>query len=186
MSRACLLLSVLLVASCGGDEASPDAASGDPIDAAAGGIDAAGATDGGGGGIDAAGAPDANADVDASTSGLGPVDCRVEADCPGLSSCNLDAPGGVCLGCGTDDDCPAGTSCGQVGACVRDCIDDGDCSAGKRCTASGLCAIRSCGPSQDCPAPYVCGGTLCARPACDGGTCPAPLVCGTDDVCVEP
>lgn len=132
-------------------------------------------------------ATDASA-PDGPLTNLGPVDCRVEADCPGLSSCNVSAPGGVCNGCGSDNDCPTGTSCGQVGACVRDCVNDGDCSAGKRClTGSGVCAIRQCSAQSPCPAPYVCVGTLCQRPPCgSGGSCPAPMTCGATNICVEP
>jgi hypothetical protein len=126
--------------------------------------------------------------LDGPLTNLGPVDCRVEADCPGLSSCTVTAPGGVCNGCGTDNDCPTGTTCGEFGACVRDCTTDAQCSAGKECRpSSGLCAIRQCSV-QPCPYPYVCNGiNQCARPACGtGGTCPTPMTCGSGNICVEP
>lgn len=174
-----------LVAACGGDDG------GAAVDAPV--TDAAETDDGRpGDGPPTDGPAGSDAATDASTpdgplANLGPVDCRVEADCPGLSSCNVPAPGGVCNGCGSDNDCPTGTSCGQVGACVRDCQDDGDCSAGKRClTGTGVCAIRQCNVDP-CPAPYVCVGNLCQRPACgSGGSCPAPMTCGVNNVCVEP
>jgi hypothetical protein len=71
---------------------------------------------------------------------------------------------------------------------VRDCTNDTQCSAGKRCLeGSGVCAIRTCNQQAPCPYPYVCGGTLCQRPACGtGGACPAPMTCGTGNICVEP
>jgi hypothetical protein len=174
---------VLLVAACGGDDG------GASVDAP---VDAVWIDDGapGDGPIDSASIDGASTDasgVDGTPTNLGPVDCRVEADCPGLSSCTVTAPGGVCNGCGTDDDCPTGTTCGQVGACVRDCNTDAECSVGKRCNQNGQCVIRQCSVSVQCPAPYVCGGSLCQRPACGvGGTCPAPMTCGTGNICVEP
>jgi hypothetical protein len=129
---------------------------------------------------DAAVAPDAG---DAAPPiALGPVQCRANADCRGpAASCNRQAPGGICLGCGGDSDCGA-LSC-YVGACVRDCTRDSDCNLGMRCGSAGRCITRPC----PCPAPYVCGGSgTCVRPSCDGSTpCPSPLVCSSG-ICMEP
>lgn len=129
----------------------------------------------------------ADATIDAPVASmLGPVDCGGARSCPGISACTATAPGGVCNGCGSDNDCPAGTTCGPVGACVRDCTTDAQCSAGKRCTAQGLCAIRMCSAQTLCPAPYVCNGTLCQRPACGpGNTCPGTMMCAAG-LCIEP
>lgn len=150
------------------------------------GADAGTELDGGtdaGTGLDAG--TDAGTEADAGTlTDYGPVQCRVEADCPGLSSCNRNAPGGVCQGCGSINDCPSGTDC-YTGTCVRDgCAVDSDCSAGMRCsTGTGRCLIRAC----PCANGYVCnaGTNLCERPSCASASCPAPFTC-VDQVCVEP
>jgi hypothetical protein len=120
---------------------------------------------------------------------LGPVQCRVDGDCEG-GTCTRSAPGGICQGCGGDTcDLVSGQSdlsC-YVGSCVRDCGSDADCSLGMRClTGSGRCALRPCGVDEECPAPYVCGGSTCERPTCgESNACPAPLVC-SEGQCVEP
>lgn len=117
---------------------------------------------------------------------LGPVDCGGTRTCPGISSCSVTAPGGVCNGCGSDTDCPTGTTCGQAGACVRDCTTDAQCSAGKRCNTQGLCVLRACSAQVLCPAPYDCSGNFCRRPACGpGNTCPGTMTCAAG-VCIEP
>ncbi len=136
---------------------------------------------------DAESSSDADALLDAGAPNSGPTQCRRSADCGNLS-CNRGAPGGICLGCGVDADCPSRDfECvAGVGSCSRACSSDGDCNGGMRCHANGVCVVRSCSPQAPCPAPYVCGGTLCARPSCTGGAaCPAPLVC-EDELCVEP
>lgn len=127
---------------------------------------------------------DAGASVDAGTLGLSLVQCHSGRRCPGASTCTATAPGGVCNGCGSDTDCPSGTTCGNFAACVRDCQRDADCGGALRCTTMGLCAIRTCSATTACPAPYVCSGTLCQRPSCDGG-CPSAMTC-SGSVCVEP
>lgn len=200
---AVMVLLVGLLGGCGDDESITDAAIGNDsavtVDGSAatdGAVAADGAVadatiaddgglvltdaaiaDGGGGGGGGGG--------DASTLNLGPVDCRSNTDCPGISTCNVIAPGGICTGCGTDNDCPAALSCGPVGACIRDCSSDADCSLGKRCGVTGRCLARTCSIGTPCPEPYVCGNNQCRRPACPTNTCPAPLTClaGT---CVEP
>ncbi|MFN7131453.1 MAG: hypothetical protein ACK4N5_05180, partial [Myxococcales bacterium] len=126
--------------------------------------------------------PDAGAADAGTPASYGPVQCRSNADCPGISTCSNRAPGGVCFGCGSSRDCPSGLDCSSVGACVRDCQKDSDCSAGMRCGATSECVVRSC----PCPAPYVCNSSnRCERPACPSGTCPAPFSC-VGGVCVEP
>ena len=113
---------------------------------------------------------------------LGPVDCGGTRSCPGISSCSATAPGGVCNGCGSDNDCPAGTTCGQAGACVRDCTTDAQCSVGKRCNAQGLCVLRACSAQVLCPAPYVCSGNFCRRPACGPGNTQMCTLVGRNQV----
>ena len=123
---------------CGSSE------TGDPTaaDAGAGG-DGRVMADGSTGAADAA-APDAHP-LD-----FGPIDCAIDSDCPGLSRCSETVPGGACNGCWEADDCPPGTRCTQLGACVRDCTADSECSRGEHCLPGvGRCAIRSraAGPS---------------------------------------
>jgi hypothetical protein len=137
---------------------------------------------------------DAGPSVDAGVSsdagavlGLGPLQCIDATDCAGpAADCNRSAPGGICLGCGTDSDCPDGTAC-LVGACVRSCDATTPCHVGFECRSSGRCALRSCSATAPCPVPYVCGtGGRCERPACGPATgCAAPLLCDRG-VCVEP
>lgn len=118
---------------------------------------------------------------------LGPVQCRVNADCDGpAASCQRNAPGGVCSGC-AEGTCPSGTECSDFGSCIRSCETDADCNLGMECLRSGLCGIRACSASEPCPSPYVCGAIgRCARPSCDRDSpCPAPLDC-VNRVCVEP
>lgn len=196
MKRA--LVTMLLLLGCGTMTPSVDAGA-PPVDAGAV-LDAGAVTDSGvttmDSGIVDAGAvdsgvfdagvttPDAGSFVDAGTLGLSRVQCHQGRRCPGTSTCTATAPGGVCNGCGSDTDCPAGTTCGNFAACVRDCQRDADCGGALRCTSMGLCAIRTCSATTACPAPYVCSGTLCQRPSCDGG-CPSSMTC-SGTVCVEP
>ncbi len=156
-----------------------------------GGMGGSGGSGGGGGSGGAGGAGGGTAaDAGASSDGgLGPVQCRVDADCGGARTCERSAPGGICQGCTNVNQCPSGNfdSC-FMGSCVRACAGPADCSAGMRClTGTGRCALSPCdGGAASCPAPYACGTNgFCSRPACDAGTCPSPLVCDTGR-CVEP
>lgn len=134
-----------------------------------------------------AASPDAPS-VDASGSSFGPVDCRAPDDCPGAARCESEAPGGICVDCVGDGDCPLETTCSKDGlACLRGCVSDDDCNAGKYCDALGVCSVRSCNDGP-CPAPYRCAPTgLCARPSLLEGPCPAGWI---DDpstyLCYEP
>lgn len=195
MKRA--LVTMLFAFGCG--TMSPLVDAGEPVADAGAAVDAGGATMDSGvadagpadSGVADAGAPDAGvvrmdagSTVDAGSLGLSLVQCHQGRRCPGASTCTTTAPGGVCNGCGSDADCPAGTTCGNFAACVRDCQRDADCGGALRCTSMGLCAIRTCSATTACPAPYVCSGTLCQRPSCDGG-CPSQMTC-SGTVCVEP
>jgi len=101
-----------------------------------------------------------------------PVQCRTDADCGGVGSCNLSAPGGICSGC-NDTSCPTDTDCSAFGACVRDCSTVADCAPGFRCGSSGCLIDTSCDATV-CPAPYVCGSVGCERPPCGtSGDCPS-------------
>lgn len=143
------------------------------------------------------GAPgDAEVDAsvpDATVDDLGRVTCRATSDCETSQTCNAAAPGGVCLGCVDEFDCPdpANMGCFGATACYWKCQADGDCNLGKRCDGLGRCVIRECQTgSEECPAPYVCSKSngdpgLCERPKCEMGTCPSPLVCQGSH-CVEP
>lgn len=110
-----------------------------------------------------------------------PVQCRSSADCGGVGSCNLSAPGGICIGC-NDSSCPSGTDCSEFGSCVRDCSTVDDCAPGFRCS-SGRCLINTACDSTVCPAPYVCGAVGCERPECGAG-CPGGFSC-SGGYCVE-
>lgn len=119
------------------------------------------------------------------SSALGPVQCRVSADCGSGLTCATEVPGGVCNGCSVS--CPSGTTC-DGGTCRRDCRHNGDCNIGMYCTqGSRQCAARTCGASSACPSPYLCdlSRARCERPSCVNGNCPSPLVC-VNAMCVEP
>lgn len=185
------LLTLVLLCSCPGP-VDPGTDAGSSTGGGGGGTDAgldAGTDAGTDAGVDAGVDAGSDAGVDAGPppldAGYSQVQCRSAPDCPGQSTCTVTAPGGVCNGCGSINDCPSGTDCGTFGACTRDCTVDADCGGALRCTGNGLCAIRSCSASNPCPAPYLCGtSNLCQRPTCGSG-CPAPFTCvGT--VCVEP
>lgn len=125
------------------------------------------------------------AQVDAST--RPPGQCAQDSDCSGpMANCSMSAPGGICLGCGTDSDCgnPLEFEC-YTTTCRRFCVDDEDCPLGKQCSSNGYCNLISC--SASCPAPYVCGSGFCRRPQCASTTpqCPTGMTCGQGDYCVE-
>lgn len=111
-----------------------------------------------------------------------PVQCREDADCT-TGTCNLSAPGGICLGC-TAGSCPSGTDCSELGSCVRDCTTVADCAPGFRCLGSGRCALATPCSASNCPAPYVCGAVGCERPPCADG-CPTDWTC-SGGYCTEP
>lgn len=90
--------------------------------------------------------------------------CQSDDDCQG-SSCVE----GVCtLECGSDGDCPDGSTClpggtcgvpsGEIGAA---CSDENPCGVGE--CVDGLCT-KSCSSNADCPAPSECFGNLCQLP----------------------
>lgn len=127
---------------------------------------------------DAAGAADAAAVIARAVG-----QCRSQADCPGISTCNALAPGGICNGCGGDQDCPGAFNCGGAGACSLDCATDVECPAGWRC-GNGTCRILAC-VSGVCPDEGLgCNAFgLCARRNCSEG-CPQRTTC-MGAVCVE-
>jgi hypothetical protein len=114
--------------------------------------------------------------------------CAQTSDCPAGLICIATAPGGLCNGCGTDDQCPEGATC-NVGGCSQTCGGDADCPPGLHChSTQHVCALKSCATNAAaCDAPYECDGLFCRRPNCDEhtGACPAPLIC-VDEYCVEP
>lgn len=173
------LLRLLLccIAACGEKHATPDARA-QPRDATQfdGKIDDAAR--------DASG-PDGRLDATPAAT-WGPVDCGGTRACPGQSVCNAEAPGGVCLGCGSDADCPSAAQCGIGAACIRGCQTDADCSTGKRCNPNGQCTVRTCSNATPCPPPYLCTAGLCQRPRCaDNIPCPTSFSC-VAGVCIEP
>lgn len=139
---------------------------------------------------------DASSDV---TVDSGPTDpyegrplgqCASNEDCPDGNNgpnCNRSVPGGVCLGCGSNDDCPAPSVCSEYGACVIDwCGSDQDCPPGRTCGATGLCGIESC-VAGACPTPmYTCGSSdRCERVSCASqGDCPERTTC-LAGLCIE-
>ena len=110
------------------------------------------------------------------------IDCKAQND---LMYCNRTHPGGVCLGCGTDDQCPGETIC-YVGSCVQECGELSDCPPGLYCTGAGRCGASWCVDNACADALYGCGETgRCARAACSGAAeCPAETTC-TDGLCIE-
>ncbi len=112
--------------------------------------------------------------------------CVTDADCPGSATfCNPEAVGGICLGCGTDSDCPIGAVCGVAGACAFECESDGDCPNGTCYTAQGLCGQRRCSVDGDCPSGTAClEGGLCGRVSCPDPCAPNPCDAINRSVCV--
>lgn len=128
-------------------------------------------------------APDAL--VDAST--RPPGQCKSDSDCTGpMATCSMSAPGGICLGCGSDSDCgnPLEFEC-FASACRRLCADNEDCPHGMECSLTQYCRLISC--STSCPDPYICEGDLCRRPECSTvpPACPTGMSCGQENYCVE-
>ena len=169
----------------GGDGGAADGAAADGS-ADAGGSDA-GSSDAGG--SDASTGPDAGETDAGGRTDTGPIQCRNDMPCDGPTAmCNRAAPGGICLGCGTDADCPGGESC-LVAACVQTgCSDDSECNAGFRCSpvGGGRCVQkRSCTADAEC-GPYDCNSEgVCERWRCATTACPAPFVCDAG-ICMEP
>jgi hypothetical protein len=118
-----------------------------------------------------------------------PGQCAADADCPASPmgpSCSRGLPGGVCLACGLDAHCPAGTECTEYGACARPCSLDLDCPPGMSCSGTGLCRAAAC-VAGVCPDPlYTCDdASRCARASCTSGEeCPSFTHCDAG-LCVE-
>ena len=111
-------------------------------------------------------------------------DCGSEGD--GNVSCSRVFPGGACMGCGGDIDCPGSTECSSFGTCVTTCEAEGDCPPGTMCLGSGRCAQQR-GTQGACPDPrYDCNdSSRCERRACSDGTdCDASMFC-LDNLCVS-
>lgn len=116
--------------------------------------------------------------------------CTADDDCPvgpNGQMCSRALPGGACLGCGSDTDCPDGTSCSMFGACVGDCTSDDDCAPGLECLGSGRCAALAC-VAGTCPVPlFGCSDSdRCERIDCadNAASCPAQTTC-VDGICIE-
>ncbi len=114
--------------------------------------------------------------------------CR-QQDPDAPTTCNVGAAGGICLGCGEDGHCPAGTECSDFGSCNGSCDDDADCPYGPCNAGLGLCTQQTCADDNDCPGSTVCqdpdgdGRGLCGRRACEERWCsPTNL----DGPCEEP
>lgn len=117
--------------------------------------------------------------------------CALNDDCPasatGAGSCSRALPGGACLGCAEDDQCPGSSECSNFGACVTPCQMDQECSAGLTCLRSGRCAAQSC-VAGACPDPrFSCSDSnQCARTVCtDDQDCHLSMFC-LDSLCVQP
>lgn len=106
--------------------------------------------------------------------------CVTNDDCPGISSCQASAPGGICATCGTIADCPdAADECSAFGACAITCDDDDECPRGQNCTRTNVCRISAC-VDGSCPDPaFGCNSSdLCERVACDDSdTCLGGSTC---------
>ena len=123
--------------------------------------------------------------------------CDGAGACPGpqtvtcaLGAC--DTSGILCLGCGSDADCPAAEFCGTAGSCVPDlgpgvtCQRVAQCASGS-CT-DGVCCDTVCGggAATDCVACSVAAGAAangtCA-PVTNGRACDDASLCTTSDAC---
>ena len=79
--------------------------------------------------------------------------------------CSPDLPSGICKGCSTDLNCPAGATC-LAGFCLFDCMVDSDCSESMICN-NNKCGKKSCMSNDDCTIGYLCSDTQrCERTEC--------------------
>lgn len=115
--------------------------------------------------------------------------CTANADCPvgpQGQECSEALPGGACVGCGSDVDCPGTTEC-QFGTCIETCATNDDCAPGLRCLGSGRCGATPC-QNDVCPvALFGCSESgNCARVDCstDPTVCPDLTTC-TGGWCIE-
>jgi Cys-rich repeat protein len=117
-------------------------------------------------------------------------ECRVDADCPGGSVCELstgcEAPSQCVVGCHDDSQCQSGESCNQVqcftcpcpGICeapTGSCSSDSDCPTGTVCELSTGCTepsqcVTGCRDDSGCGPGEVCDVVQCI-------TCPCPGLC---------
>lgn len=116
--------------------------------------------------------------------------CASNSDCPEGPlgrDCSEALPGGACLGCGDDLDCPGAAVCTPFGACALECELDDDCPPGLDCKASGRCGAVAC-QNGACPVPlFGCSDSdLCQRIECadDPSVCPAATTC-SNGWCIE-
>lgn len=108
-------------------------------------------------------------------SGMCEPGCDADDDCPGMSTCDLDA--NQCVGCGGDQDCALGTVC-VGGSCEPGCNDQQPCQMGFTC-CTGTCVdplvdLDHCGGCDNaCPdldnAEDVCVDGMCGLGMCDDG-----------------
>lgn len=112
------------------------------------------------------------------------VECMTSGVCTLGQYCDLETY--TCqAGCGTDQDCWAGQTCGAEGECVvPECTDSQrDCAVGEICT-NGAClddggSCDSC--SGGCPAGFSCwGGVYCMKTCVTQSDCPAAFSCAED------
>lgn len=109
--------------------------------------------------------------------------CVIESDCPVISSCNAGAVGGICLGCGTDADCPGSTECTPAGACAESCGSSDECPFGRCATGFGYCVQKTCGTRADCPVGAECADGDCVRITCPNPCAPNPCTAQNRAVC---
>jgi hypothetical protein len=116
--------------------------------------------------------------------------CAVNDDCPasalGAGSCSRALPGGACLGCAGDAQCPGDSECSNFGACVSPCNANAECAPGLICLRTGRCAAQSCIDGL-CPDPrFTCSeSNQCARASCaDDQDCYTGMFC-LDRLCVQ-
>jgi hypothetical protein len=115
--------------------------------------------------------------------GVGDGQCVTDADCPGISTCNAEPAGGVCIGCGGDGDCPGTTECTTSGACAEPCTSQDDCLHGRCATTIGFCVIRTCNDSSACAASETCNEGQCQRIRCANPCAPNPCTDTGRSVC---
>ncbi len=114
------------------------------------------------------------------------VTCGAGEVCEPATGRCVDEPAcDVCAACDTAADCPYG-DCFEVdgaGVCMLECARASDCPAGTTCEEVGLIgggSVQLCLPPSDtgelCPGDFVCGDSESVD-LCDGVSCPAGQSC---------
>ena len=119
----------------------------------------------------------------------GSSDGSANAGCEPACSANQQCVDGICIGCGSDEDCEAGFVC-EAGTCIVDdtCLVDQDCPDGQRCL-DGACTQVECITDADCTCEQfeipTCVNDVCqCGPPCADGCGEGEACCLPNDACV--